>query len=362
MNNFIQSLVEATAQKEDKDTPKSTTNPIPKQLESLTTTIFQSLFAPISPQQTSLNSIKRVMLLDRMPSKHQKPTTPTDPDDTTTTSPQDDPDHQFVLQLRHFAIKATTPKHSLPKSLRRLEAAEKLSRNNASKGLPNLGRLDDVADYILDPTAAAGFTSASESEADTDAEVEVLAPENRKVLSKEERQHLRDAQRARIAAATANGEEPPTAAGAARTARAPRTEKKAIKLQELGPRMTLRLTKVEEGLCGGKIMWHEYISKSKTEEKELQKNWEEKRKVREERKRVQKENVEKKKKSRGADKKARKEGEEGEGGDDDEDMEDAWSSDDDDEWHGEHDGEGGDTYTSKAMIVDDDDEEEDEEE
>ncbi|KAL1311386.1 hypothetical protein AAFC00_001554 [Neodothiora populina] len=332
MNNFIQATTEAT-----EDESKST-NPIPKQLESLTTTIFQSLFAPISPQQTSLNSIKRVMLVDRVPSK--------------------DDEHQFVLQLRHYAIKSSTPKHSLPKALRRLENAEKLTR--ASKGLPNLGKFDDVADYILDPTAAAGFTSASESEADTDAEVEVLAPENRKVMNKEERQRMRDAQRERIAAQTAaeNGQEP----AAAPPKRAPRTEKKAIKMQELGPRMTLRLTKVEEGLCGGKIMWHEYISKSKSETQKQEQTWAVRRKEKEERKRVQKENVERKKEqkksTRGA--KHREAAEEGDE-DEDEDMEDAWSSDDDDdEWHGEHDGEGGDKYA--PPVVDDEDEEGEDEE
>lgn len=350
MNNFIQAAVEA-AKKDPND--ETSTNPIPKQLESLTTTIFQSLFAPISPQQTSLNSIKRVMLVDRKPSKQQKT------DDGEETS---EDDHQFVLNLRHFAIKATTPKHSLPKSLRRLETAEKLTRGS-SKGLPNLGKLDDVADYILDPTAAAGFTSASESEADTDAEVEVLAPENRKVLGKEERQRMRDAQRARIAAQTAaeNGGEGSPAPGAARRERAPKTEKKAIKLQELGPRMTLRLTKVEEGLCGGKVMWHEYINKSNKEVKEQEKSWEQKRKVKEERKRVQKENVEKKKKARGADEKSKKDGEEGEQEGDEDEDEEMWS-DDDDEWHGEHDGEGGDKYAPAMMDVDDDEEEEEDEE
>lgn len=358
MNNFIQTNADAPAAKETEDVHPST-NPIPKQLESLTTTIFQSLFAPISPQQTSLNSIKRIMLLDRMPTKQQNPAA----------AAADD--HQFVLQLRHYAIKAVTPKNSLPKALRRLENAEKLT-HGPSKGLPNLGKFDDVADYLLDPTAAAGFTSASESEADTDAEVEVLAPENRKVLGKEDRQRMRDAQRARIAAQTAaaNGTAPAEgspAPGAKRGERTTKTEKKAIKLQELGPRMTLRLTKVEEGLCGGKIMWHEYITKSKKEEKAQETTWEARRKEKEQRRKEQKDNVEAKKKEktskRGVEgakirsKEAAKAGQEGE--DKDADMEYAeeedWSDDDDDEWRGEHDGEGGDGYAPD--IMDEDDEE-----
>merc|ERR1712000_8536 len=54
-------------------------------------------------------------------------------------------------------------------------------------------------------------------------------------------------------------------------------ERRAVKLVELGPRMRLRLTKVEEGLCSGKVMWHEYIHKNKEEIKELEKRWEKKR-------------------------------------------------------------------------------------
>lgn len=305
------------------------------------------------------------MLLDRVPSK------------ASSTSSEDQPQseeesHEFVLQLRHYAISARTPKSSLPKALRRLETADKPRHSSSAKSsksdLPNLGKLDDVADYLLDPTAAAGFTSASESEPDTDAEVEVLAPTSRKVLGKEERQRMRDAQRAKIAAAAAAEQ------GSAATQdpqqpqrreRPVRTEKKAIKLQELGPRMTLRLTKVEEGLCGGKIMWHEYIKKSGGEVKEQEKAWETRRKEKEERRRVQKENVDRKKKEKKPKSAAKKEGEEGEDDDDDEDM-DMWS-DDDDEWHGEHDGEGGDGYsgvgtTSTAMDQDEDDEEDEEEE
>ena len=32
----------------------------------------------------------------------------------------------------------------------------------------------------------------------------------------------------------------------------------AVKLQEIGPRITMQLIKVEEGLCSGKVMFHEF--------------------------------------------------------------------------------------------------------
>jgi len=268
MNNFM--------------SPNADSNPnpaVPKHLEQLTTTVFQSLFAPISPQSTSLNSIKRVLLLDRVPTK-------------ASSSSDEAP---YVIQLRHYAISTPLAKSSLPKALRRLDAASHGTHAH-KKHLPNLGKLADVSDYLLDPAAAAGFTS--ESEPETDAEVEVLAPESRKVLTSEQRRHVKEAQRARIEAnGDVEGEDEPKAIPKMRT---DRVEKKAIKLTELGPRMTLRLTKVEEGLCGGKIMWHEYIHKSSNEIKAMNASWAKRNKEKEERRRQQKENIERKKKERAA--------------------------------------------------------------
>ncbi|TKA61977.1 hypothetical protein B0A49_09341 [Cryomyces minteri] len=246
-------------------TPENSTNtPIPKQLESLTTTVFQSLFPPISPTATPLTSIKRVLLLNRE-----------------TSSPEDG---TYILNLRHYAI--TTKRTGLPRSIRRLNAAEKLLSSAGQKrkrGLPDLGKLDDVADYLLDPSAG-GYTSASETEAETDAEVEVLATSARKVLNKRDMQRRRDA---------ADGEEK-RSNGTVRSG----VERRAVKLVELGPRMKLRFTKIEEGVCTGKVMWHEFINKSKEEIKQMDKVWDERRKIKEERRREQKANVEKKRKER----------------------------------------------------------------
>ncbi|KAI9796206.1 MAG: hypothetical protein M1833_006457 [Piccolia ochrophora] len=287
MNNF-------TAQQ----SPDNATQPaVPKHLESLATSIFQSLFPPISPQTTPLSSIRRVLLLNR-----ELPTTPTDIASETSSS--------YTLNLRHYAI--TTKTVGLSKPVRRLNAAEKLlaSREKKKKGIPNLGKLADVSDYLLDPNAAAGFTSGSESEIETDAEVEVLETKTRKPAGHGKREQ----------ADAANGEAKPAAAN---------VEKRGVKLVELGPRMKLRMTKVEEGVCGGKVMWHEYISKTAEEEKEMEALWEGRRREKEKRKKVQKENVERKKKERaGPGKKA--DGAEGEEGEDDEmpDDEDEWDSDD----------------------------------
>ncbi|PBP22492.1 ribosome biogenesis protein [Diplocarpon rosae] len=271
MNNFTSPVSES-------DSP----NKVPKHLESLVTTIFQSLFPPISPQATPLSSIRRVLLLNREPSK--------------------DGDGTYTINLRHYAI--TTKTLGISKPLRRLNAAEKIMHSQKpgktkKGGLPNLGKMSDIADYMIgddgDGYLTGGATSGSE--VDTDAEVEIVETRAKKILSKRRRERA-DAEKKDLG----NGG----------------VEKRAVKMVELGPRMKLRMTKVEEGVCNGKIMWHEYINKSREEIKALDKKWEQRRQQKEARKKIQKENVERKKKAKGGDAAAEE--------DDDEMDVDEWDS------------------------------------
>ncbi|RAQ44102.1 ribosome biogenesis protein Ssf2 [Aspergillus flavus] len=266
---------------------------VPKRLETLTTTIFQSLFPPINPQATPLSSIRRVMLLNReLKSDGQE-------------------DDSYVLNLRHYAI--TTRKTGVSKRIRRLDPKEIRNREKRGVAVPNLGKLEDAADYLLDPSAA-GYTSASETELDTDNEVEIAESTTKRVLNKRELQRMKAGEKEKAEK---------------KLRAAPEVEKRAVKLVELGPRLKLRLIKVEEGLCDGKVMWHDYIHKSEEDMKKLDKNWEKRKKEKEERKRQQKENIEKKKAEKA---KARAEGKEIEDDDDEEmdvdDDEDDWLSDD----------------------------------
>ena len=262
---------------------------VPKHLESLTTTIFQSLFPPISPQSTPLSSIRRVLLLNRELPK-SSPTISSSVDDGS-----------YVLNLRHYAI--TTKRTGLSRGIRRLNAAEKLLKERKGRGvLPNLGKLEDIADYLLDPSAGGGgLTSGSESEIETDAEVEVLETDARKTMNRKQAEVLR------------NGD------GKSSRREGSEVEKRAVKLMELGPRLKLRMIKVEEGVCGGKVMWHEFLSKSKEEVEEMEKIWDERRREREERKRVQRENIERKRNDKGE---AVDQGK----GEDEEMVEDEWDS------------------------------------
>ncbi|KAF2725104.1 Brix-domain-containing protein [Polychaeton citri CBS 116435] len=306
MNNFASKEEEPVS----KDGNERTKPRIPKQLENLTTTVFQSLFPPLNPTATPLNGIKRVLLFDR---SAQSPET-------------ENP--EYCLNLRHYAIETRTAK-SVPKPLRKLDHAQKLARAGSKRkrsGMPNLGQLDDVADYLLDPHAADGFTSGSESELDTDAEVEVYTDAAQKISERKRRQQQQREQE--------NGEQderPAQAQTRSSASREDNVQKKAIKLHELGPRMRLRLTKVEEGLCSGKVMWHEYIHKTKAEQAELEKRHQKAKAEKDRRRAEQKANVERKR----AERRARGEPEVQEGDEADEDEVAILSDADDDVWQDE---------------------------
>ena len=286
MNNFTSQASEE-GKKED---------PIKKQLESLTTTIFQSMFPPISPQSTPLNSIRRILLLNR----------------------EAQADGTYIISLRHYAI--TTRRTGVSKRVRRFDPSEQRLREKKSGALPNLGKLEDVANYLLDP-AAGGYTSASETELDTDAEVEVLETTAQRVLSKKEQHRQQQKHK------SDDKDQNPDGSKNSRPAVAPpdsHTEKRAVKLVELGPRLRLRMIKVEEGVCDGRVMWNEFVTKTSAEEKELDQKWEGKRREKEERKKEQRENVERKKLAK---KNARvNSGKKGKDGEGEEGSEEEWDS------------------------------------
>jgi ribosome biogenesis protein SSF1/2 len=68
----------------------------------------------------------------------------------------------------------------------------------------------------------------------------------------------------------------------------------AIRLTEVGPRMTLELVKIEDGLCDGEVLYHTHVSKTSEEISELRQRNTEKKRLKEERKREQEANVERK--------------------------------------------------------------------
>eukprot|EP00731_Ephydatia_muelleri_P024732 Em0016g1003a len=73
-----------------------------------------------------------------------------------------------------------------------------------------------------------------------------------------------------------------------------KSEQSAIRLTELGPRLTLQLVKVESGLCGGEVLHHEFIQKTKREAKELKTRVEGQRRLKEKRRSEQERNIQRK--------------------------------------------------------------------
>ncbi|VDN05425.1 unnamed protein product [Thelazia callipaeda] len=115
-----------------------------------------------------------------------------------------------AIYLRHYAIKAVPA--GLSKSVKKLIQSK----------VPDLSKYKNIEDYFLNP----GQLSESEYEFE---QKEVKLPQD---LS---------------------------------TRGCSKGQKTSIRLYELGPRLTLQLTKIEEGIDEGEVLYHSYITKSKEE-------------------------------------------------------------------------------------------------
>ncbi|XP_018398052.1 PREDICTED: protein Peter pan [Cyphomyrmex costatus] len=144
-----------------------------------------------------------------------------------------------TIDFRHYAIKVAPV--GLSRGIKKIVQAR----------IPNLSKCQDISDFLMKPTM-------SESEAEDDESSHVTLPQN---LSSRGNQ--------------ANS-------------------KSAIKLFELGPRITLQLIKVENGLLDGEVLYHEFIHKTEEEKVAIMKKREAKKKLKEKRKRLQEENKKKK--------------------------------------------------------------------
>eukprot|EP00823_Brevimastigomonas_motovehiculus_P006823 TRINITY_DN57_c0_g1_i2.p1 TRINITY_DN57_c0_g1~~TRINITY_DN57_c0_g1_i2.p1 ORF type:complete len:430 (-),score=89.00 TRINITY_DN57_c0_g1_i2:341-1630(-) len=123
-----------------------------------------------------------------------------------------------IITMRHYFI------HASPVGLNR--PIKKLIKGK----IPNLHALKEISDYV---DRGAGGAESSDSEAEDTPETRIDLPQslpgrgNRKA------------------------------------------QKSAIRVKELGPRLKLQLIKVEEEFCGGKVLFHQYVHKSKEEVKQL---------------------------------------------------------------------------------------------
>lgn len=126
-----------------------------------------------------------------------------------------------LIDFRHYSIR-----------LQPVGVSRRLRKFVQNHQVPDLRSLQDVSDFVI----KAGY--GSESEADDEAATVTLASD------------------------------------LGRVNRA--STKSAVKLQEIGPRMTLQLIRVEEGLCSGSVIFSEYgpVGDKKKQEESKQENQE----------------------------------------------------------------------------------------
>lgn len=184
---------------------------------------FQNMFPAINVATVKLADCRRVVLFNMMDNN--------------------------VVHVRHYAIKAT------PVGINR-----KVRRIIQTK-LPNLGNVQDIADYIAgSATAITDAANASDSEPEDETSQVVLSQ--------------RYAGRGNV-----------------------KSQKAALKLVEMGPRLSFSLVKVERGLGGGDVMYHAHVTKTAEEVRELKAKKQKEADLKAKRRNEQEKNVERKHKA-----------------------------------------------------------------
>ncbi|KAF9239672.1 Brix domain-containing protein [Melanogaster broomeanus] len=208
---------------------------------------FQSMFPPLSPNAMSLSGARRIVLIAYNAERG-------------------------TVDFRHYVI--TVKPYGVSKRVRRVLEGAKKSTSTSTTGVLDLGNEKDVADFLLrkrgepGPDSEAGYESAASSAssaAGDDADAISLADDYVGRNNK-------------------------------------KGQKKAVKLDEVGPRMELRLIKITEGVPGkdGTVMYHEFVKKSKAEAAALKASHVAKEKLRKQRREEQEENVRRKKEAKPA--------------------------------------------------------------
>jgi len=155
-------------------------------------------------------------------------------------------DETEEIEIRQYVINVT-PASCSKKVKKILDAGASSTRQ-----LPGIGKLEDISEFF-NPT---GMTSGEESEFE---ETKVELSQNLK----------------KRGGNVAN-------------------EKSKVNLSELGPRLTLKLVKIQEGVNDGEIMYHSYVEKTKEEVSQLATLKAEKEIEKRKRKAIQAENVKRK--------------------------------------------------------------------
>lgn len=166
---------------------------------------------------------------------------------------------QFVILVQHVG---------LSKGLKSL----------INTNVPNLHDFDDISDFILCETKA----SESDIE-DTDAQITLSGNyvgrgnKVRKVSKK-------------VADAKENDDDAVASAEIRH-----RSQQRAIRLHEIGPRMTLELTKIQKEFCDGEVLFHHLLNKTPEQVKQLEDLKLQRAQIKASRKQLQQENLQRKK-------------------------------------------------------------------
>ncbi|KAJ8078411.1 rRNA-binding ribosome biosynthesis protein [Marasmius tenuissimus] len=220
---------------------------------------FQSLFPSLSPHTLKLSSARRVVLVAYN-------------------------SERGTIDFRHYII--TVKAYGVSKRVRRLVEGDAASKNTTASGIPDLGLEKDIADFVLRKRGELGPDAGYESAASS---ADSVAGDEGDAVDLADDYVGRNNKKG---------------------------QRRAVRLDEVGPRMELRLVKISEGVPGkeGQVMYHEFVKKSKKEIAEQKAAHAAKEKLRKERREEQERNV--------ARKKGEKEGKKGASNDQDEEAED----------------------------------------
>jgi ribosome biogenesis protein SSF1/2 len=198
---------------------------------------FQNMFPPINVSTVKLGECRRVVLFNFIRRDAASASASGNNDNNNNNTDDDDLEDEEV-EVRHYAIR--TKPVGVDRKVRRLIEAK----------IPNLSKLNDIADYITNDHSGGGGGVAGSGNMSTgdisDSEAE------------DETSHV-----VLPVSKTKGGKKNSTISSN------PNNNKSALKLIELGPRLRLKLYKVERGLSSGDVMYHAYVHKSPTEIAEL---------------------------------------------------------------------------------------------
>lgn len=218
-----------------------------KYLEAIqiVSTMFQSVFPAINPNEFKSYQAKKVVLLNLNLIKNKKD------------------ELEPVFELRHYDIDFER------------SSSKKTISNILNNKKTDFSNYNNIADYILNQT---GFTDVSDNEGiDTNLN---LIEEKKNKLSREEKKKLKIS---KLEGNYTNDDNNENLKNNNKTYTDNQTK---VKIHEIGPRLNLKLVKIEEGFFKGNVAFHKFVVKSKKEiyekSKEIKEKKEEKQKRREE--------------------------------------------------------------------------------